>query len=59
MGQSFFVVIHQPNISFLLSSSCIQLITEKSAKTIQPTKRKENQAIFNQKETKTHPIEDK
>lgn len=56
MGQSFFVVIHQPTISFLLSSSCIQLITEKSAKTTQPTKRKENQAIFNQKETKTHLI---
>lgn len=31
MGNPFFVV-HQPNISFLLSSSCIQLITENSTK---------------------------
>lgn len=58
MGQSFFVV-QQPTISFQLSSSFIQLITEKSAKTTPTIKRKENQAIFNQKETKTHQTEDK
>lgn len=32
MGQSFFFVVHQPTISFQLSSSFIQLITEKSTK---------------------------
>lgn len=59
MGQSFFFVVHQPTISFQLSSSFIQLITEKSTKTIQSIKRKENQAISNQKETKIHQTEDK
>lgn len=35
------------------------LLQRNQQKTTQPFKRKENQAIFNQKETKTHQTEDK
>lgn len=59
MGQSFFLLsINQPYRSNYQVHS-FNLLQRNQQKTIQSIKRKENQAISNQKETKIHQTEDK